>query len=51
MSLVSTDWLEKNLDKVKTIDCSWHMPNVNRNSYEEYTHKHIPESIYLDLDK
>jgi len=51
MSLVSTDWLEKNLDKVKTIDCSWHMPNVNRNSYEEYTQKHIPEAIFFDLDK
>jgi len=51
MSLVATDWLESNLDKVKIIDCSWHMPNVNRNSYEEYLHEHIPKAIYFDLDK
>ena len=51
MSLVSTDWLEKNLDKVKIIDCSWHMPNIKRNPYEEYIQKHIPETIFFDLDK
>ena len=31
MSLVDTDWLEKNIDKVKIIDCSWHMPQTKRN--------------------
>ena len=31
--LVTTDWLEKNLDKVKILDGSWHMPNVNRNAF------------------
>ena len=35
MSLVSSDWLEKNLNNVKIIDCSWHMPGINRNPYEE----------------
>ncbi len=25
--LVSTNWLEKNLDKVKVLDASWHLPN------------------------
>ena len=35
MSLVNTDWLEGNLEKVKIIDCSWHMPIVKRNSYKE----------------
>ena len=25
--LVSTDWLEKNIDKVKILDASWHLPN------------------------
>ena len=39
MSLVSTDWLEKNLNNVKIIDCSWHMPGINRNPYEEYLNK------------
>ena len=36
MSLVSSDWLEKNLNDVKIIDCSWHMPGVNRNPHDEY---------------
>ena len=51
MSLVETDWLEKNLDSVKIIDCSWHMPQENRDGYEEYKKKHIPNSIFFDLDK
>ena len=51
MSLVNTDWLEDNLDKVKILDCSWHMPNIKRNSYEEYLKKHIPEAVFFDLDK
>ena len=51
MSLVETDWLEKNLDNVKIIDCSWHMPLANRNGYEEYKKNHIPKSIFFDLDK
>ena len=51
MSLVSTEWLEKNLNNVKIIDCSWHMPGINRNPYEEYLSKHIPGAIFFDLDK
>ena len=47
MFLVETDWLEKNLDKVKIIDCSWHMPQANRDGYKEYTINHIPRSIFL----
>ena len=51
MSLVETDWLEKNLANVKVIDCSWHMPQTNRDGYEEYKKNHIPKSIFFDLDK
>ena len=43
MSLVTSDWLENKLDKVRLIDCSWHMPNVKRNGYEEYLKEHIDE--------
>ena len=50
MSLVETDWLEKNLNNVKIIDCSWHMPQVNRNGFEEYKNQHIPNAIFFDLD-
>ncbi len=51
MSLVTSDWLEKNLSKVKIIDCSWHMPDVNRDPYKEYLNNHIPGAIFFDLDK
>ena len=33
--MVETDWLEKNLTKVKIIDCSWHMPQTQRNGFED----------------
>ncbi len=51
MFLVETDWLEKNLGNVKIVDCSWHMPQANRDGYEEYKKNHIPRSIFFDLDK
>jgi thiosulfate/3-mercaptopyruvate sulfurtransferase len=51
MSLVDTNWLEKNINNVKIIDCSWHMPQANRNGFEEYLKEHIPNAIFFDLDK
>ena len=51
MSLVNTDWLEKNINKVKIIDCSWHMPQTKRNALEEYSKEHIPNAIFFDLNK
>ena len=51
MSLVDTNWLEDNINKVKIIDCSWHMPQTNRNGLEEYGKEHIPNAIFFDLDK
>ena len=51
MSLVNTNWLEKNLDKVKIIDCSWHMPQTKRSGFEEYQKLHIENTIFFDLDK
>ena len=47
MSLVETDWLEKNLNSVKIIDCSWHMPQTNRLGFEEYKKQHISNAIFL----
>ena len=40
MSLVSTEWLQKNLNNVKIIDSSWHLPNTKRNGYKEYLKNH-----------
>jgi thiosulfate/3-mercaptopyruvate sulfurtransferase len=51
MSLVDINWLEKNLNKVKIIDCSWHMPQTKRNGFEEYQKSHIENAIFFDLDK
>jgi len=50
MSLVETDWLQNNIDNVKIIDCSWHMPQTNRNGLEEYKKHHIQNAIFFDLD-
>ncbi len=50
MSLVETDWLEKNLSTVKIVDCSWHMPQTKRNGFEEYKSFHIQHSIFFDID-
>ena len=49
--LVSTDWLEKNIDKVKILDASWHLPNSDRNAEEEYNSIHIKNSFFFDIDK
>ena len=51
MNLVSTEWLEKNLNAVKIFDASWHMPSTNRNAIKEYENKHIPGAMFWDVDK
>ena len=51
MALVSTQWLEDNLNKVKILDSSWHMPSTNRDGYNEYKKEHIINSIFFDIDK
>ena len=50
MPLVGTDWLGMNLNKVKIIDCSWHMPQTKRDGFTEYKTQHIQNSIFFDLD-
>ena len=51
MSLTETDWLEKNLTKVKIIDSSWHMPQTQRSGFKEYKSLHIPNAIFFDIDE
>ena len=46
MTLVSTDWLSENLNKVKIIDATWHLVK-NRNAFEEYKKEHIQNAIFL----
>ena len=49
--LISTEWLDKHLSKVKILDASWHLPNVKRSGLEEYKLNHITNSIFFDIDK
>ncbi len=49
--LVSTNWLEKNINRVKILDASWHLPNANRKAEEEFKLNHIKNSIFFDIDK
>ena len=49
MSLISTDFAEKNLKEFKIIDASWHLPTENRDAYLEYKESHIPNSVFFDL--
>ena len=51
MNLVTTEWLEKNLNKVKIFDASWHMPSTKRNAIIEYEIKHIPGAMFWDVDE
>jgi thiosulfate/3-mercaptopyruvate sulfurtransferase len=51
MSLVETEWLKKNINKVKIIDCSWHMPQTKRDGFKEYKTQHISNTIFFDLDR
>ncbi len=46
MSLVSTKFLDENLNRVKIIDASWHLTK-NRNAIEEYNKEHIENAIFL----
>ncbi len=49
--LVSTGWLEKNLENVRIFDGSWHLPNSSRNSLNEFQAAHIKNSNFFDIDK
>ena len=41
MSLVETNWLLENLDNVKILDCSWHLPSSKREAYKEYLEEQL----------
>ena len=50
-SLITTDWLEKNINKVRILDGSWHMPASNREAEKEFIKNHIENANFFDLDK
>ena len=49
--LVTTEWLEKNINKVKILDATWCLPNSGRNTEDEFKENHIKNSIFFDIDK
>ena len=51
--LVSTDWLEENLnaDDIRVVDASWYLPGLNRNPLSEYAEGHIPTAVFFDIDE
>ena len=49
--LISTEWLEINLDNVRIFDASWHLPNSNRKGLDEFKSTHIKNSLFFDIDK
>ena len=49
--LVTTEWLEKNINKVKILDATWCLTNAGRNAKEEFKENHIKNSIFFDIDK
>jgi len=47
---VSTDWLEKNHQDVIVLDASWYLPSENRDSFNEFKSRHIPNAQFFDID-
>jgi len=46
-------WLLKNLNNnnIKIVDASWYLPNIGRDAFKEYSHGHIKNAVFFDIDK
>ena len=42
--------LMESASAIAVVDASWHVPNVQRNAYEEYLQQHIPGAVFFDID-
>ena len=51
MSLVTTDWLEKNLKNVKILDATWHMPNSKKDALQEFFSKKLDGKIETNISE
>lgn len=51
--LVSTQWLQDNLDKpnIRVVDASWYLPHENRDAAKEFEDVHIPGAVYFEIDR
>ena len=52
MTLVTTEWLGERLgqDDIRIADASWYLPEAKRNAHAEYEQRHIPGSVFFDID-
>lgn len=50
--LVAPDWLQERLNDpgIVVIDCSWHIPEAQKNARAEFEAGHIPGARFFDLD-
>ena len=51
-ALVSTEWLAANLmnPRVRVLDATWHMPQLQRDPRREFEDAHIPGAAFFDID-
>ncbi|CAG8490977.1 4508_t:CDS:2 [Dentiscutata heterogama] len=50
-SIVTTEWVAQNYDSIIPVDGSWHMPNTNRNAYEEYFKTRLKNARFFGIDE
>lgn len=50
-ALVSTDWLNEHLGKVKVVDASASLPGSGRDPNAEYSERHIPGAVHFGIDE
>ncbi len=44
------DMMEKKKERLKILDCSWYLPHMLKNGYEEFLKARIEGAIFFDLD-
>ena len=49
-TLVTAKWVSRNLNRVRILDASWHLPNANRNAAQEFIQKRLPSAKFWDID-
>ncbi len=50
--LVTCEWLQDNLNSpgIVLLDCTFMLPNQERNAFDEYRREHIPGAQFFDID-
>ncbi len=50
--LVTTEWLQKHADEsnIVILDCTWFVPDSEKNGFDEFLKSHIPTAQFIDLN-